>query len=640
MSISPDQGTDEVWDLLDALERYNSALDVEELDDGEMASLEEALAYDPTSRPIASRASSGVLDNEQIEVPHFPDLSERLLANVRKGEARTSEPISTGVLQSEESALVDMASKARFEELLGTQMGLTRFEEWINHEGLPGSKELMRYYKDLRAYMTLFKEVQAIGSGMQEVYSEKTAHGHGPVDSSPVRTMDYTSGLKSASLSLRSAQQAATESLYAAEFRRFVAGKLTEQARARLQFIPDHDKRGNLGEVFCEFTVILAEAFPDYSPGIADPRLPDQPLVYISDGFCRLSEYSRDLLIGRNCRFLQGPKTDKSSIRALRDAIEEGREHCCLLLNYTRTGKPFWNLLNMIPLRGVNGAAELLLGAQIDVTSAISSSKAFKNLEDLVDGKGVEDRSANAFGFSDELLVHAEKHLSTPSIGRQLQRPPSSVSASTTPSLPYPGPTAVTQRYQTSSPKIGSPQISQDRRSSWISKFKKRTDVPISMTSNIITTNGNAATPQIPARLRDRISDLSAAHAKLIIFDAKCGRIQYVTPPLLAYLRYPIRKRKDRLASSLLRMDIVDLLTGETPSETNSIIKSIDDIVSNESTHSVFAGLLLFQSGRDAPDHIADAVTEGGKRYARSLLHLTPVKDRRDKSQLYVVVVG
>ncbi|WWC95038.1 hypothetical protein V866_001890 [Kwoniella sp. B9012] len=624
MSDPSDQDTDEVWDLLDALERCNPALDVEELDDGEMASLEEALAYDPTSRPIASRASSGVLDNEQIEVPHFPDLSERLLADVRKGEARTSEPISRGVLQREESALVDMASKARFEELLGTQMGLTRFEEWINHEGLPGSKELMRYYKDLRAYMTLFKEVQAIGSGMQEVYSEKTVHGHGPIDLSPVRTMDYTSGLKSASLSLRSAQQIATESLYASEFRRFVAGKLTEQARARLQFIPDHDKRGNLGEVFC----------------IADPRLPDQPLVYISDGFCRLSEYSRNLLIGRNCRFLQGPKTDKSSIRALRDAIEEGREHCCLLLNYTRTGKPFWNLLNMIPLRGVNGAVELLLGAQIDVTSAISSSKAFKNLEDLVDGKGGKDRSANAFDFSDELLVHAEKHLPTTSIGRQLQRSPSSVSAPTTPSLPYPGPAAATLRYQTSSPKIGSPQVSQDRRSSWISKLKKRTDIPIPMTSNIITPNGNVATPQIPARLRDRMSDFSAAHAKLIIFDAKCGRIQYVTPPLLAYLRYPIRKHRDRLASSLLRMDIVDLLTGGTPSETNSIIKSIDDIVSNESTHSVFAGLLLFQSGRDAPDHIADAVTEGGKRYARSLLHLTPVKDRRDKSQLYVVVVG
>nr|XP_019010642.1 uncharacterized protein I206_05116 [Kwoniella pini CBS 10737]OCF49423.1 hypothetical protein I206_05116 [Kwoniella pini CBS 10737] len=136
------------------------------------------------------------------------------------------------------------------------------------------------------------------------------------------------------------------------------------------------------------------------------------------------------------------------------------------------------------------------------------------------------------------------------------------------------------------------------------------------------------------------MSTFSAAHSKLLIFDAKCGRIQYVTPPLLAYLRYPIRTHRDRLASQLVHMDIVDLLTGESSGETSSIIKSVRQIIAEQSTHSVFGGLLLCPSGRDAPDHIADAVTDGGRKYARSLLHLTPVKDRKDKSQMYVVVVG
>jgi hypothetical protein len=51
--------------------------------------------------------------------------------------------------------------------------------------------------------------------------------------------------------------------------------------------------------------------------GLADPRQHDTPLIYVSDGFCQLSEYPRSTLIGRNCRFLQGPGTDKDAVRLL-----------------------------------------------------------------------------------------------------------------------------------------------------------------------------------------------------------------------------------------------------------------------------------------------------------------------------------
>lgn len=38
---------------------------------------------------------------------------------------------------------------------------------------------------------------------------------------------------------------------------------------------------------------------------ISDPHLPDCPIVFASDGFLELSEYSREEILGRNCRFLQ-----------------------------------------------------------------------------------------------------------------------------------------------------------------------------------------------------------------------------------------------------------------------------------------------------------------------------------------------
>lgn len=56
---------------------------------------------------------------------------------------------------------------------------------------------------------------------------------------------------------------------------------------------------------------------------IADPNLPDCPLMYVNEAFCNMTGYTREEIIGRNCRFLQGPDTDASSIARIRTAIKE-----------------------------------------------------------------------------------------------------------------------------------------------------------------------------------------------------------------------------------------------------------------------------------------------------------------------------
>ena len=60
---------------------------------------------------------------------------------------------------------------------------------------------------------------------------------------------------------------------------------------------------------------------------IADPNLPDCPLMYVNEAFCRMTGYDQDEILGRNCRFLQGPETDRASLARIRVAMQQVTSH-------------------------------------------------------------------------------------------------------------------------------------------------------------------------------------------------------------------------------------------------------------------------------------------------------------------------
>lgn len=99
---------------------------------------------------------------------------------------------------------------------------------------------------------------------------------------------------------------------------------------------------------------------------ITDPRLPDNPIIFASDSFLELTEYTREEILGRNCRFLQGPETDQSTVSKIRDAIREQREITVQLINYTKSGKKFWNLFHLQPMRDQKGELQYFIGVQLD----------------------------------------------------------------------------------------------------------------------------------------------------------------------------------------------------------------------------------------------------------------------------------
>nr|AML77252.1 putative LOV domain-containing protein [Berberidopsis beckleri] len=99
---------------------------------------------------------------------------------------------------------------------------------------------------------------------------------------------------------------------------------------------------------------------------ITDPRLPDNPIIFASDSFLELTEYTREEILGRNCRFLQGPETDQGTVSKIRDAIQEQREITVQLINYTKSGKKFWNLFHLQPMRDQKGELQYFIGVQLD----------------------------------------------------------------------------------------------------------------------------------------------------------------------------------------------------------------------------------------------------------------------------------
>uniref|UniRef100_A0A126X3R2 non-specific serine/threonine protein kinase n=1 Tax=Dolichomastix tenuilepis TaxID=195969 RepID=A0A126X3R2_9CHLO len=107
---------------------------------------------------------------------------------------------------------------------------------------------------------------------------------------------------------------------------------------------------------------------------ISDPNLPDCPIVYASDTFIEFTGYAREEILGRNCRFLQGPDTDRRAVKEIRQAIDSEMECTVRLLNYTKGGQPFWNMFTLAPLRDEAGAVQFFVGLQMDVSKTGETS--------------------------------------------------------------------------------------------------------------------------------------------------------------------------------------------------------------------------------------------------------------------------
>ena len=118
---------------------------------------------------------------------------------------------------------------------------------------------------------------------------------------------------------------------------------------------------------------------------IADARLPDNPLIYVNEGFERATGYEVSEVLGRNCRFLQGPLTDLAAVAEIRASVLEQRECVVEILNYRKDQSIFWNRLSITPVRDDAGTVTHFIGIQSDITVRRHAEQALRRTAEAIE---------------------------------------------------------------------------------------------------------------------------------------------------------------------------------------------------------------------------------------------------------------
>ena len=118
---------------------------------------------------------------------------------------------------------------------------------------------------------------------------------------------------------------------------------------------PEEEKAGTAGDAIAlgksDFSLMESLTSGQRCFVLSDPKLPDNPIVFASPGFYEMTGYTAKEVLGRNCRFLQGPGTDPRAVDVIRKAIATGADATICLLNYKADGTPFWNQFFIAALR-------------------------------------------------------------------------------------------------------------------------------------------------------------------------------------------------------------------------------------------------------------------------------------------------
>lgn len=144
---------------------------------------------------------------------------------------------------------------------------------------------------------------------------------------------------------------------------------------------------------------ILMQAVMDSRDGItvSDATLPDKPLIFVNKAFEKMTGYTSEESLNRNCRYLQGSHNNQRNIQVIRDAIDKG-EYCLVTIrNYRKDGSMFWNELSISPVVDSTNQVTHFIGIQKDVTDRVELAQRLSK-----ERKALQERKAKL----ENLVIH------------------------------------------------------------------------------------------------------------------------------------------------------------------------------------------------------------------------------------------
>ncbi len=99
---------------------------------------------------------------------------------------------------------------------------------------------------------------------------------------------------------------------------------------------------------------------------------PGPLIIYVNPAFERMTGWSREDVLGKSPRILQGPKTDPSIFKDMRDLLNRGEPWQGQTINYRKDGSEFVMEWSIVPIRDDHGKLHRYLAVQRDVTERVT----------------------------------------------------------------------------------------------------------------------------------------------------------------------------------------------------------------------------------------------------------------------------
>jgi len=116
---------------------------------------------------------------------------------------------------------------------------------------------------------------------------------------------------------------------------------------------------------------------------VTDPNRPDNPIIFANHAFLEMTGYTPEDVVDRNCRFLQGPETNRAVVAEIREAIEKRKEYSTEILNYKKDGSSFWNALFIAPIFNEDGRLIYFFASQLDVSRRRDAEDALRQAQKM-----------------------------------------------------------------------------------------------------------------------------------------------------------------------------------------------------------------------------------------------------------------